>query len=434
VFEKSFKFARVRPEEIGMAHGFFILIIALIVAEMLGRLVLAHLNIGYIAARRGKVPPFLEGRMDQDAAIKAADYSIEKLKFGELRLLIDTALLIIGFLIGFFSWAERVSLSLSDKSVYQGIIFLFILGAVDYLLGLPFNLYSTFRLEKKYGFNRTTPKIFIVDQLKAIVLSAVIGAPLFALVSWIFNELGSQWWIYTWLVLLAFSLIMTWIYPEYIAPLFNKFEPLNDPELLTQINDLSRRTGFNLTRVQVMDASRRSSHSNAYFTGFGKTKKIVLFDTLINQIKKTGIISVLAHELGHFKLKHVIRGLVLSQVTSFIALAALAWMIQQTWFYEAFGLHKSLASSLFVFGILSDAVGFWWTPLASWISRRHEFQADHYAVKIMGEGENLKEALVGLAQENLSAPQPHPAYSKFYYSHPPLAERLGAIDKLAGAR
>lgn len=412
-----------------MAATFFWCLIVLLTLEYVGNLILSTLNRKFILSKKGQVPAFLAGELDPERAAKSADYSAEKLNFAQIRTTVELLVVFTALFIGFFGRVDDLAHYVTAKPVWQGLIFFAVCGFAQYLVGLPFSLYSTFVIEKKYGFNRTTPFIYFTDQLKGFLVAAVLAIPLYAAIHYFFEASGTLWWVYAWAIMLAFSLIITWVFPEYIAPLFNKFSTLEDVELRKQIDALSEKTGFNLTRVQVMDASKRSNHSNAYFTGFGKTKKIVLFDTLLKQTSKDGIISVLAHELGHFKLKHIIRKLIVSQVLALISLGILAFLAEQSWFYEAFKMERSLHGALLAFTFLSGAIGFWWTPLASFFSRKHEFEADEYAVTIVGTGRHLKEALIGLTRENLTAPQPHPLYSKFFYSHPPIAERLEAIDR-----
>jgi STE24 endopeptidase len=300
---------------------------------------------------------------------------------------------------------------------------------ISSLIDLPSSLYSTFVLEERFGFNKTTLKTFVVDMLKGTALGLVIGVPLILFVLWLMESAGSAWWIYAWVGLTAFSLLMTWAYPKFIAPLFNKFQPLEEGEVANRINALLERTGFNSKGVFVMDGSKRSAHGNAYFTGFGKNKRIVFFDTLLKHLTPTQIEAVLAHELGHFKRKHIVKGMVLSTLMTLVGFGVLAWLMQKPWFYSSLGVSEpSTYMALILFMIVSPVFTFFITPLMARFSRKHEFEADEFAAQ-QSSATELIAALVGLYKENASTLTPDPLHSAFYDSHPPAAIRIAHLQK-----
>jgi STE24 endopeptidase len=306
-------------------------------------------------------------------------------------------------------------------------MFLLATSIVLSIPGLPLQWYHQFRLEERFGFNTTTQKIWWMDRLKGVVLGVLIGFPLLILVLKLVEWTGTLWWLWAWGVLLAFQMIMLVFAPVLIMPLFNKFTPLQEGSLRTRLLELAKRTGFRAQSIQVMDGSKRSRHSNAFFTGFGNFRKIVLFDTLIQQLEDEELEAVLAHEIGHFKLKHIPRTLVLSALGSLMGFYIVSILAGQTWLYQAFGFQPDIAIALLLFALLSGLVTFWFSPLAHWWSRRNEYQADAFAAKVMRRPQPLIGALRKLNEKNLSNLTPHPIYSGFYYSHPGLLERERAL-------
>ena len=299
---------------------------------------------------------------------------------------------------------------------------------IKFILGLPFDLYDTFVIEERHGFNRTTPKLFVIDFFKGLALLIVIGVPLYLAVLWFMAAAGPYWWLWTWIFLESFQILMVIIYPIWIAPLFNKFKPLEDGPLKDEILKLSEKAEFPLEKIFVMDGSKRSSHSNAYFTGLGKKKRIVLFDTLLNQMDQAKIVSVLAHEIGHYKLKHIRKSLIFSALISLAGLWILSLLMSSQAFYHGLGFtHSSNYAALIIFSMCASTVSFLFKPIFTAVSRRHEYQADRFAVEKTGDRESMAEVIVILTKENLSNLNPHPWYSFFHYSHPAPVERVNSI-------
>jgi STE24 endopeptidase len=296
------------------------------------------------------------------------------------------------------------------------------------LPGLPLDWYAQFRLEEKFGFNTTTQKIWWSDRLKALLLALVLGYPLLVLILKLVEWTGRWWWLWAWGALLGFQLLMAVLAPVVILPLFNKFTPLPEGGLRRRLLELADRTQFRARSIQVMDGSKRSRHSNAFFTGFGRFRKIVLFDTLIQQLAEPELEAVLAHEIGHFKKKHIPKMLIASATGSLLGFYLLSVLAAQPWFYRSFGFEPgSIVPALLLFGLVSGVLTFWFSPVAHWWSRRYEYQADAFAAKVMREANSLKDALRKLNEKNLSNLTPHPCYSSFYYSHPTLLEREAAL-------
>jgi STE24 endopeptidase len=383
----------------------------------------------HVSAHRSAVPaPFL-GKIALEEHQKAADYTLAKGGVGRIDVLLGLVLLLVWTLGGGLDWLDVQWRSLGWNELYTGtavIISLMLLGSV---LDLPLSLYRTFVLEERFGFNKMTPTTFVVDVLKGTALALVIGIPVVMLILWLMASAGSLWWLYAWAALTGFSLLMTWAYPKFIAPLFNKFSPLEEGEVAQRLNALLARTGFNSNGVFVMDGSRRSAHGNAYFTGFGKNKRIVFFDTLLKHLTPAQVEAVLAHELGHFKRKHIVKGMVLSMLMTLAGFVVLAWLMGQAWFYTALGVSQpSTYMALLLFVLVSPAFTFFIGPIMAWWSRKHEFEADEFAAQ-QSSGVELIAALVGLYKENASTLTPDPLYSAFYDSHPPAAIRIAHLQQ-----
>jgi len=316
-------------------------------------------------------------------------------------------------------------------SIAAGLAFFGIAGALSSLLELPFNLYQTFVIEERHGFNRQTLRGFALDLVKGVALAAALGGPVLAAILWIMERMGPTWWMWAWAVTTGFSLFAAWIYPSVLAPLFNKFTPLEDGELKEAILELARRVGFRAGGLLVMDASRRTSHGNAYFTGLFGQKRIVLFDTLLEAMDSSEVVAVLAHELGHFKLHHVRWAIVRSVATSGLVFYALSLCLPLEAFYSAFFLERTAYGALAVFGLWFGLVSFLLQPLGNALSRRHEFAADAFALRSGATAAELGAALRKLREKSRLLPLSHPLYSRVYHSHPPLVERLrvmGALD------
>lgn len=406
---------------------FFLVLLALVTVT---RLWLALRQIGHVRRHRARVPEAFADQISQSAHEKAADYAVDRTKAGIFRLLVDTALLLaltlgggLALLHGF--WAER-----SDGLVY-GIALIASLGVLSALVDLPLSLYRQFVIEARHGFNRMTLGLFFADLAKQTVLGAVIGLPVLAAVLWLMAGMGERWWLYVWLFWCGFNLLLLFIYPTWIAPLFNKFEAMADNELKTRIEALLERCGFTSNGLFVMDGSKRSSHGNAYFTGFGRHKRIVFFDTLLARLTPAEIEAVLAHELGHFKHRHVTQRIAMTFAASLGFLWLLGQLGDAEWFYAGLGVPaRNDALALVLFFLVVPLLTFFASPLLSGLSRRHEFQADAYAVR-QTAADDLATALVKLYQDNASTLTPDPLHSLFYDSHPPAAAR---IARLASAK
>ena len=383
----------------------------------------------HVAENRPCVPAEFADSITLEEHQKAADYTQAKGGFGRKELIISTVLLLLWTLGGGLQWLDTLWDGAGLTELYKGTAVIISFMLISSLIDMPASLYRAFVIEEKFGFNKLTIKTFLVDLFKGSLLSIVIGVPLIMLILWLMNTAGSLWWVYAWLAITAFSVIMMWAYPKFIAPIFNKFTPLEEGEVLDKITNLLERNGFNSEGVFMMDGSRRSSHGNAYFTGFGKTKRIVFFDTLLKQLSPTQIEAVLAHELGHFKHKHVLKGMLVSMTMTLVGFGVLAFLMQQQWFYTQLGVeNESTYMALLLFMLVSPVFTFFIGPIMSWWSRKHEFEADAFAAK-ESSAEELISALVGLYKKNAGTLTPDPVYSAFYDSHPPASIRIAHLRK-----
>ena len=409
-------------------HNFTILFLVMLLISTLMRLYLSQRQINVVTQNRAQVPATFSDKISLEDHQKAADYTTTKVKFGRLPLFYDITLLLIWTLGGGLEWLDQNILALELDPIVTGITVILSYTLLSSLLDLPFSLYNTFVIEEKFGFNRTTIKTFFVDMIKGSLLGLVIGVPLLYIVLWLMQQTGDQWWIYTWLVISGFSLFMMWVYPTWIAPIFNKFEPLEEGETLNRITNLLNRCGFNSNGIFVIDGSKRSSHGNAYFSGFGRNKRIVFFDTLLKMLNDDELEAVLAHELGHFKKKHIIKGMIISFSITLIALATLAWFMKADWFYSALGVSQaSTYMALLLFTLVMPVFTFAFQPLFSLFSRKNEFEADAFAAE-QTNADHLITALVGLYRENANTLTPDPLYSAFYDSHPPAPVRIAHLN------
>lgn len=366
---------------------------------------------------------------------KTLAYTDDKYKFGKLSGSVSIVALLAFLVLGGFGYVDSIARALGstyfgeDASIWTGLIFMFLLALLSMALSLPFDYYKTFVIEEKHGFNRTNVKTFIMDRLKGIILMMLLGGPILALILWIMESTGNYWWVYAWAALSGFSIFTAWIYPTFLAPLFNKFSPLPDGDLKNQIMALAEKVGFKTSGLSVMDASKRSSHGNAYFTGMFGEKKIVLFDTLVEAMKPSEVVAVLAHELGHFKLNHVRWGIIRSIGTSFVTFFLLSLCLPLEIFYKAFGFgDMSYYAALVVFTMWFGLVNFLLQPIETFISRKNEFAADAFALENVENGsQELGGALLKLREKSHAMPLAHPMFSTFYHSHPPMLERLRAM-------
>ncbi len=380
---------------------------------------------------RDAVPKAFADKVSQANHEKAADYTLAKLRLGFWEDVLGCIVLLGWTLLGGLALLNASVLEWLGSSFWQQIVLMLAFVVIGSVIDLPLSLYQTFGLEARFGFNKTTWKTWAVDLVKGVVLGAAIGLPLLALVLYLMSAAGSAWWFWAWVALSLFSLLMMWIAPTVLMPLFNKFTPLEDEALKARVTALMQRCGFNASGFFVMDGSKRSAHSNAFFVGFGSTKRVVFYDTLLAQINHDEMEAVLAHELGHAHHKHIIKRMVMQFVVSFVGFALLGWLATQTWFYTGLGVQPSLTGSndalaLLLFMIAVPVFMFFVTPLFSWGSRKDEFQADAYAVK-NSSGVALASALLTLYEDNASTLTPDPLYMSFYASHPPATERLARL-------
>jgi len=395
------------------------------------RLWLAQRQRNHVAGHRDAVPQPFSDRISLEDHRKAADYTVAKLKLARAETAFDALLLVAWTLGGGIALLDGLISSSGLQGTLAGtavIMSVLILGS---LIGLPFSLVQTFVIEARYGFNRSTPALFVSDTLKGLLLSLLIGGPLVWAVLWTMGNTGEFWWLFAWVLWTAFILAMTWLYPTFIAPMFNRFKPLEDQQLRDRVEGLLQRCGFHSKGIFVMDGSRRSAHGNAYFTGIGNNKRIVFFDTLIESLDPEEIEAVLAHELGHFRKHHVRKRLAVMLLSSLLGLGLLGWLKLQPWFYKSLGIPEvSDHAALILFVMVSPVFTYFLSPLGAMFSRRHEFEADAYAAG-HSSAACLVDALVKLYRDNASTLTPDPLHSAFYDSHPPALIRIDRLERLA---
>jgi STE24 endopeptidase len=402
--------------------------LAALAATTLARLWLAQRQVRHVRAHRDAVPRTFADAIPLAAHQKAADYTVAKARTGMLDVLIGAALLLLLTLGGLIDrlhvlWAQV----LEPGGLWHGTAMIATAAVLIALVDLPLTLYRTFVIEARYGFNRMTARLFALDLAKQTALAALLGIPLLLLVLWLMQKMGELWWLYVWLAWMGFNLLVLLLFPTFIAPLFNRFSKLEDPGLAGRIEALLKRCGFRASGLYVMDGSKRSSHGNAYFTGFGAAKRIVFFDTLLSRLAPPEVEAVLAHELGHYRLHHVWKRIALLFAASLGFLWVLGQLIDQQWFYEGLGVaHPSTAAALLLFMLTVPVFTFFLQPLSSLYSRRHEFEADQYAAR-HADSSDLVAALVKLYQDNAATLTPDPVHSAFYDSHPPAAIRIARL-------
>ena len=392
---------------------------------------LASRQIRHVAQHRTAVPPAFVEKVSLTAHQKAADYTLTKTRFGMLELAWGAALTLVWTLLGGLSELNQWLLGWMGQGLAQQVTLLGAFVVIGGVLDLPFTLYQTFVIEERFGFNKTSLALWLQDMAKSLLLSALIGLPLVTLVLWMMGATGPWWWLWVWGVWMGFNLLALLIYPTWIAPLFNKFQPLQDPQVKDRVTQLMARCGFTSKGFYVMDGSKRSAHANAYFTGFGASKRVVFYDTLLAQLSPDEVDAVLAHELGHFTHRHVIKRIVSMFALSLIGFMALGWVSQQAWFFTGLGVVPNLnggndALALLLFMMVLPLAGTFIGPVFAQLSRKHEFEADAYAVA-QTSGSALAGALLKLFEDNASTLTPDSVYVQFYYSHPPATERLGHI-------
>ncbi len=420
----------------------FTLIFAVALAlGVLVKLWLASRQMRHVAAHRGQVPALFAGRISLAAHQKAADYTIAKTRFGLIELALGTAVLLGWTLLGGLDVLNTLLLDAMGGGLWQQVALVAAFALIGGLIDLPSSYYQTFVLEQRFGFNKMTPGLWLGDLLKGAVMGAVIGLPILLVILWLMGAAGRWWWLWAWAVWMGFNLLLMVIYPTFIAPLFNKFKPLDDEALKARVTALMDRCGFAAKGLFVMDGSRRSAHANAYFTGFGAAKRVVFFDTLLQKLNADEVDAVLAHELGHFKHKHITKRMVALFALTLLGFALLGWLSQQGWFYTGLGVTPNFnipgvagsapndALALLLFMLAAPAFSGFIAPLMAHSSRKHEFEADAYAVQ-QTRAQDLQSALLKLYEDNASTLTPDPLYVRYYYSHPPAVERISHMNQL----
>jgi STE24 endopeptidase len=410
----------------------FVSSVLLLVLRWAAQGLLDWLNRRHVLAHADCPPEALRDVMDGPTYRRSVEYTVAKSRFGQVEELWSLATKIAFLGSGFLPWTLALWSDRVGTSALATAGWLLAVSVVMGLPDLPLEWWSQFRLEERFGFNKSTVKTWVTDHLKMLLLSSVLGVPLITAILKLTVWIGDQWWLWAWLLLMAFQAVMMILAPIVILPLFNKFTPLPEGPLRDRLLKLGERTGFSAKTIQVADGSRRSAHSNAYFTGFGKFRKIVLYDTLIAQLTEVELEAVLAHEIGHYRRGHIPKMLLWAGVSSLVSFGLLGWLARQPEFLMAFGFKPAsgIAPVLLLSGLLGGAITFWLTPLGTRRSRRHEFEADAYARNAMGECDSLIGALRKLHEKNLSNLTPHPWFSRFYYSHPTLVEREEALRRL----
>ena len=383
----------------------------------------------YVQRHRNAVPPQFTNEVTLEAHSRAADYTAARTRLRLVGIVIDTALVLWLTFGGGLQWLYDLAAARTGSGLLREVLFVGLLAMLVTAVEIPQSFYRTFVIEQRFGFNKTTPALFALDLAKGVLLGICLGLPLLAAILWLMQEVGSLWWLYAWLVMVAFTLFVTFIGPTVIAPLFNKFSPLDNPEIRERVSRLLDRCGFKVKALMVMDGSRRSAHGNAYFTGFGKTKRIVFFDTLLARLTPTEVEAVLAHELGHFRLKHIVKRLALGILLTLVFFYLLNYFMDREWFYTGLGVTtQSTATALVLFYLVVPVFTFLLQPLSAMYSRKHEFEADRYAAQNASAGD-LVSALVKLYKDNASTLTPDPVHSAFYDSHPPALIRIARLQQ-----
>lgn len=421
---------------------FTVLFASALVLQLGIELWLAMRQARHVTQHRGVVPAAFAHRMSLFAHQRAADYTVDCVRLGMLENVFSALVLISWTLLGGLDALNQALLSWTGPGFIQQLLVLLAFAAVSALLGLPWSLFKTFVIEQRYGFNKMTARLWLSDALKSMLVAALLGIPLAATVLWLMQMAGSLWWLWAWALWVGFNVLLMWLFPTVIAPLFNRFKPLEDIQLKERIEALMARSGFQAQGLFVMDGSKRSAHANAYFTGLGNAKRVVFFDTLLNKLSPAELEAVLAHELGHFKYRHITKRLWSFFALSFVGFAALGWLLHQAWFYWGLGVMPAMAVNttgfelavgnnsalaLILFSMVISVFGGLFQPIWSQLSRKHEFEADAYAVA-QTNSQDLANALLKLYEDNASTLTPDPLYARFHYSHPPATERLARMQ------
>lgn len=412
--------------------SFFLLFVLFYGLHAATEFILDALNYRH-TAQQAQPPEFYRDKIDVATFAKAKAYTLDKLRFGMFTRLIQIAFFWLLILMrGLDALDGRAARLAGESSLTHSVLFCFFIGLYFAAISLPFRIYQTFVVEERHGFNKTTPAVFVIDTIKGLVLSSLLATPVLYAVFGFMRFTGDSWWLWSWLAVVAFQTLIAAVFPVWIAPLFNKFTPLPDGALKTHLEALARKTKFKMSGIFTVDGSRRSGHSNAYFAGLGKFRRIAIFDTLVTQLSVDELAAVLAHEIGHSVKKHILKGTLFSAAMTLAGFFVLSRLQNMPAFYAAFGVTvPSAHAAIVIFGMASDVFTFPLTPLLNAWSRKNEFEADAFAAQTVGESESLTGALTKLSRENLSNPAPHPAYSFYHYSHPTLPERAAAIMSTA---
>ena len=398
------------------------------------------LNLSHLKKHGHIIPEPFEGHIDGELLKKTRDYTVEYSRFGYFTSIFDNIILIVFLFGGLFAIYNNWLASFELSFILSGILFFLLLSLASTILDIPFDLYGTFKIENRYGFNTTTPKTWITDFIKSLIISIIIMFIMGSIAFWVIKVSPNYWWIWLWAFFLVFSLFLMYISPYVIEPLFNKFTPIAEEyeELEEKIKQMLSKVGIKVSRVFQMDASKRSKHTNAYFTGIGKVKRIILYDTLLQKMSKEEVLAVLAHEAGHWKKKHILKRIVISEILGFIGIYISFRILQTNWLTDIFNIEPSQSyidsstffAKLVILGFIGSIISFPFTPISSFFSRKQERQADQMAVNLTGNPDGLISSLIKLSKDNLANLHPHPFYAKLYYSHPPIVERLSNLKQM----
>lgn len=413
-----------------MDHWFtWLFFIALICKESFDFL-LDYLNSKHVLKNKDHIPKPYQGVIDTPTYEKSVAYTLEKLKFGQISQTYMLVILLLFIGTGFFDKLDAfLQSTISWSQIHHAVIYCLVIGLVLSLVQLPASLYSTFGIEQKFGFNRMTWKLYLLDMLKSLLLSLSLGVPLLYLVFWFFDIAGPYWWVWTFSALFLFQFFLAAVYPTFLAPLFNKFTPLEDSSLKDSIEEIAKKIHFKMSGIFTIDGSKRSTHSNAYFAGMGRFRRIVLFDTIRETLSDREIIAVLAHEMGHNKKRHIQKMMLVSLVTTFVGFWVLSLLVDWPPFFTTFNAGRpTIYKALVLFALFSGYFTFYMTAVMNYFSRKNEFEADQFSVEVVGDKEAMASSLLKLSKENLSNLTPHPLYSFYHYSHPTTMERIKAIE------
>ncbi len=392
---------------------------------------LTRINVNHLRKFGHTVPEIFEGEIDGETLSRMTDYTVDSSRFGFFASFTDDIVLLLILLSGFLPWCVNIILTFKLNFILSGLIFFAIPVLIGFVIEIPFSLYGTFIIERKYGFSTISLKLWVTDLFKNLLISAFLGGILLGSFLALIHYAKTTWWLWGWMLFAFFQLLILWLYPIFIAPLFNKYEPVQDQELKERIISIMEKVGLKIKGVYQIDAGRRSKHTNAYFTGLGKTKRIVLYDTLLSSHSGDEILSVLAHEIGHWKKKHIMKQLILIETLSFFIFFLAYSLIDWSFMYQTFGLDQNIPYvGLFLLSALFKPISFFFTPLMAIISRKYEEEADNYSNWLTGSTKYLGNALKRLAKDNLANLHPHPLFAWFYYSHPPLVDRIAYLQQI----